>query len=243
MRCRTSGRSANRTTCWISALPPSSAGCDLPATISWSGRFSSSSSFSSRSGSRSISVSRLYVGTRRANPMVSTSGSKAVAIQPNSASDAPRSSQDRRSRARTSSISSCAQLRADPPQVSRVDLLQPLPRRGLAQRAEILLPISSRPSSIHCGAAHVGACTPLVIEPIGTSLVSKPGHSSLNMCAADPAVQQRHPVGALRQPQAHVRHVELRRVVLGAERDDAVQRDAGQQPGVRARRAAGGLPK
>ena len=128
MRCRTSGRSANFTTCWISALPPSSAGCDLPATISWIGRFSSSSSFSSRSGSRSISVSRLYVGTRRANPMVSTSGSNAVAIQPNSASDAPRSSHERRNRARTSSTSCLAQLRADPPHVPRVDLLQPLPR-------------------------------------------------------------------------------------------------------------------
>ena len=91
------------------------------------------------------------------------------------------------------------------------------------------LPSSSRPSSSHCGAAHVGPCTPLVIEPIGTSLGSNPGHSSLNMCAADPPVQQRHPVGALREPQAHVGHVELRRVVLGAERDDrgpAVRRAA-----------------
>ena len=42
-------------------------------------------------------------------------------------------------------------------------------------------PDSSRPSSSHCGAAQVGACTPLVIEPIGTSDGSKPGHSSLNI--------------------------------------------------------------
>ena len=31
---------------------------------------------------------------------------------------------------------------------------------------------------------HVEACTPLVIEPIGTSLASKPGQSSLNISAA-----------------------------------------------------------
>ena len=46
---------------------------------------------------------------------------------------------------------------------------------------------------------------------------------------AHPAVQQRDAVGPLRQPQTHVGHVELRRVVLGAERDDAVQRHARQQ--------------
>ena len=42
-------------------------------------------------------------------------------------------------------------------------------------------PASSRPSCNHCGAAQVRACTPLVIDPIGTSPASKPGHSSLNM--------------------------------------------------------------
>ena len=47
--------------------------------------------------------------------------------------------------------------------------------------AEVSLPISSRPSSSHCGAAQVGPCTPLVIEPIGTSLGSNPGHNSLNI--------------------------------------------------------------
>ena len=76
-----------------------------------------------------------------------------------------------------------AQLRANPPQVTRVDLLQPLPRAraptaGALGRSP---PESSRPSSSHCGAAQVGACTPLVIEPIGTSDGSKPGHSSLNI--------------------------------------------------------------
>ena len=38
MRWRTSGSSANCTSCWISCLPVSSAGCDLPAMTSWIGR-------------------------------------------------------------------------------------------------------------------------------------------------------------------------------------------------------------
>ncbi len=45
------------------------------------------------------------------------------------------------------------------------------------------------------------------------------------------AVQLGHPVRPLRQPQAHVRHVEPAPVVLGAERDDLVDHQAGQQPG------------
>src|SRR6478735_4264445 len=52
MRCRTSGSSAKRTISWISFLPPSSAGWDLPAMISWIGRSGWSSSFLSRPGSR-----------------------------------------------------------------------------------------------------------------------------------------------------------------------------------------------
>ena len=42
--------------------------------------------------------------------------------------------------------------------------------------------------------------------------------------AADVPVQLADAVGALPQPQAHVRHVELRRVLLGAEREQLVQR-------------------
>ena len=182
MRCRTSGRSANFTTCWINALPPSSAGCDLPATINWIGRSASSRSFSSRSGSRSIKVSRLYVGTRRANPMVNTPGSNAVAIQPNSASDAPRSSHDRRNRARTSSTSASRSCERIHHMCPGIDLMQPLPRVGLvaASRGRRCRAVRG-PAATTAGAAHVGACTPLVIEPIGTSAGSKPGHSSLNM--------------------------------------------------------------
>ena len=85
MRCRTRGSSAKRTSSWTSRLPPSSAGCALPATTIWIGRSGCSSSSVSRSRSRSISVSRLYEGTRRAKPMVRTSGSRTPSIQPSSA--------------------------------------------------------------------------------------------------------------------------------------------------------------
>ncbi|CKR53039.1 Uncharacterised protein [Mycobacterium tuberculosis] len=43
-------------------------------------------------------------------------------------------------------------------------------------------------------------------------------------------MQQRDAVGPLRQPQAHVCHVEFGRIVLGAQRDDAVGRQPRQQP-------------
>jgi hypothetical protein len=53
------GESVNWTICWMSSLPPSSAGCALPAITIWSGRSGSSSSAVSLAGSFSISVSRL----------------------------------------------------------------------------------------------------------------------------------------------------------------------------------------
>ncbi len=228
MRWRTSGRSANRTTCWISALPPSSAGCDFPATISWIGLSSSSSSCSSRSGSRSISVSRLYVGTRRANPMVSTFGSNAVEIQPNSASDAPRSSHERRNRRRTSSTSSARSCERIHHRWPGVDLLQPQPDAGVAERvrpgqlAAQLQPLRRRPGT-RVNAVGDRPDRHLVRVESGPQLVEHgPAH---------PAVQQRDTVGALRQPQAHVGHVEFRRIVLGAEREDPGGRYARQQHG------------
>ena len=229
MRCRTSGRSANRTICWMSALPPSSAGCDLPATISCTGLLASSSSASQpvrvAQHQRQPLVGRAPGGRTRS---VSTSGSKPLRSSP---------VRPRRAALQPGLAQPCAhvvdqlgaQLRADPPDVTGVDLLQPLPYAA-ARAAPRCEPASSRPSSSHSGAAQVGPCTPLVIEPIGTSAGSNPGHSSSNMLAADPPVQLRHPVGALGQPQAHVGHVEHRRVVLGAEGEDPVRP---------ARRAAG----
>ena len=90
-------------------------------------------------------------------------------------------------------------------------------------------PASSRPSCNHCGAAQVRACTPLVIDPIGTSSGSNPVPQLVEHGPAHAAVQQRDAVGPLRQPQPHVRHVELGRIVLGAERDDPFRRHARQQ--------------
>ena len=88
------------------------------------------------------------------------------------------------------------------------------------------------PISTSSRAVHVGACTPLVIEPIGTSRSSKPGHRSLNMPRLTCAVQLADAVGPLAEPQAHVGHVELRRVLLGAQRQQLVQRhaEAGEVP-------------
>ena len=242
MRWRTCGRSAKRTTCWMSALPPSSAGCDFPATISWIGRcLVEQQPFQASPGSRSISVSRLYVGTRRANPMVSTLGSNAVAIQPNSASEAPRSSHDWRSRRRTSSTSSdrsCERIHHRWPASTCCSRSQT--PGSLNDESD---PASSRPSCNHCGAAQVRACTPLVIDPIGTSLRVESAPQLVEHGPAHPAVQQRNAVGPLRQPQAHVRHVELGRIVLGAERDDPGRRHARQQRrGVVPISRAAGLP-
>ena len=60
MRCRTSGSSANFTICWMSCLPVSSAGWDLPAMTSWIGR----------SGSSSSRLSRVGVAQHQGEPLV-----------------------------------------------------------------------------------------------------------------------------------------------------------------------------
>ena len=57
-------------------------------------------------------------------------------------------------------------------------------------------------------ATQVGACTPLVTEPIGTSAVSNPGHRPGEHLPADRAVQLAHAVHPLGQPHAHHGHVE-----------------------------------
>ncbi len=179
MRCRTSGSSANRTISWISFLPPSSAGCALPAITSWIGRSGCSSSALSRSGSRSISVSRLYDGTRRANPIVSTSGSSAVSIQPSSAFAAPRCFQDFATRLRASSTSRWRSTRL------RAQSSEPGIWSTSGQSASVSSPSTSAPclaaSSKISRATQVGPCTPLVTEPIGTSASSKAGQRPLNI--------------------------------------------------------------
>ena len=206
MRCRTSAWSANRTICCTSSLPPSSAGCALPAMTSWIGRSGSSSSALSRSGSRIISVRRLYDGTRRAKPMVSTSGSNTDEVQPSSASVARAAATTRaggggpRRRGARAARGGSPRWRCRRP-------WRCAPSPGASVVIEV--PISRSASSKTSRATQVGACTPLVTDEIGTSAASKPGQRPLNIsrltmpCSCDP-------VGALGEAQAHVRHVEDR---------------------------------
>ena len=178
MRWRTSGSSANSTSCWMRRLPPSSAGCDLPAITSWIGRSGCSSSALRRAGSRSISVSRLYDGTRRAKPIVRMSGSSTSSTQPSSASDAPRCSQEMRRRRRTSCTSRSRSTRLVA-QRSAGGMLPAACHPWVSSASSSPTWAASR--SRISRATHVGAWTPLVIEEIGTSSMSKPGHRPENM--------------------------------------------------------------
>ena len=132
-----------------------------------------------RSGSRSISVSRLYDGTRRANPIVRTSGSNAESIQPSSAGADPRSTQEPASRLRASTTRRWRSSRLTD-QTSVPEILS-----TASQNASVSSLSGSAPwptaSAMTSRATQVGACTPLVIEPIGTSASSKAGQSPLNM--------------------------------------------------------------
>lgn len=205
MRCRTRASSANRTSSCTSRLPPSSAGCALPATTIWIGRSGCSSSSVSRSRSRSISVRRLYDGTRRAKPMVSTSGSRASSIQPSSAVPAPRCRQEARSRSRTSSTSWARRVRRSS-QMSRSGMSATESQRSEPPTASAssarCTPICRAPSRNTSGATQVGACTPLVTEVIGTSSASKPGHSPANMPRLTPPCSTETPLArwASRRP-------------------------------------------
>ena len=232
MRCRTSGSSAKRTISWMSFLPPSSAGCDLPAMTSWIGRSGSSSSRLRRSGSRSIRVSRLYDGTRRANPIVSTSGSRAVSIQPSSAGASP-----------------ALGRRLGQPLAGVVD--EALAQRALeVPQALAVDAVDQRPQGVGVVAVDVGAVLGGELEDLagdpgrGVDAVGDRADRDLGLVEGRPqsvehaarhvAVQLGDAVGALGEAEAHDGHVEDRGVaavvVLGAER---------QHPVRRARRASG----
>ena len=185
------GSSAKRTICWISALPPSSAGCDLPATTSWIGR------------SRVQQQARepLAVAQHQRQPLVGrhpageTDGQhvrvehrvgpaqlqrRRAALQPGRPHP-PAHLVDQRARAAGSAASQQHRVgRAVVPAPARVDLAGG-PRgavHAVGDRADRhLVGVESRPQA----AEHL------------------PG---------DRAVQLGHAVGALGQPQAHVRHVE-----------------------------------
>ena len=234
MRCRTSGSSAKRTISWISFLPPSSAGCDLPAMISCTGRSGWSRIFLRRAGSRSISVSRLYDGTRRAKPIVSTSGSRALSTQPSSALAIPRLRFDfvTRRRASCTSRSRSSRLTA---QIS-----VPGTSSTARKKESTSSPSGSAPreaaSSMTSRATHVGACTPLVIEPIGTSASSNAGHRPLNIsrltwpCSSETPLARceiRKPITAMLKT-ARVAAL----VVLGAEGQHVLDGYAGGRAGL-----------
>ena len=227
MRCRTSGSSAKRTISWISCLPPSSAGCALPAITSCTGRSGSSSSRLSRSGSRSISVRRLYDGTRRANPMVSTSGSSADSVQPSSAGEAPRLRQDLRSRTRTSSTNLDRSSRL-------VDHRSAAGTRSTTSQIDGSSESVSAPSflaSSKTSRADPGGRVHAVGDRRDRDLGLVEGRpQAVEHAAADLAVQQGDAVGALGETEAHHGHVEhaavAALVVLGAEAQDSVGRHA-----------------
>ena len=136
-----------------------------------------------------------------------------------------------------------SQLVSDPPQMTRVDLLQPRPGLHLAQLGQVLAaeqfaaeldPLRGRPGRR--------------VHPVGDRSDRhlgrvEPRPQFVEHLAAHAAVQQRDAVGALREPQAHVRHVELRRVVFGAEGEDALKRHARQQPGTADRCLLGSGPE
>ena len=126
----------------------------------------------SRSGSRSMRVSRLWVGTRRAKPIVSTSGSRMSSTQPSSAS-AHRAGSHWRTRLRASATTGPA-ARACGPLGRSQRMVGTRPQVAGSPRSQA--PRLRSMSWESNGSTQVGACTPLVIEPIGISVLSKPCH-------------------------------------------------------------------
>ena len=180
-------------------------------------------------GSRSIRVSRLYVGTRRAKPIVSTSGSRTSSTQPSSAWLAPRLSHDARTRRRASSHQRLRASAGAPPRPPRRAPGRPPPRpcASLVIRgADVPLPQLEHP------AVDPGRGVHAVRDRGDRHLVGVEARpQAVEHLPADHAVQLGDAVGPLRQPQPHDRHVEHRRVaagvVLGAEREDPLDRHAG----------------
>jgi hypothetical protein len=178
IRWRTAVSSAKRTSSWISRLPPSSAGWALPAMTSCTGRSGCNRIALSRSGSRSMRVRRLYDGTRRAKPIVRTSGSSTLSVQASSASVAPRCCQDCLTRLRASVTRPARSSRRTAQIRSSGTRSMPSQPCASSTRSE---PTSCSASAKTSGATQVGACTPLVTWVIGTSGESKPGQSPANM--------------------------------------------------------------
>ncbi len=160
-------------------MPPSSAGCDLPATTIWIGR----------SGCSSMALEPLRVPQHQRQPLVRG--------HPAGEADGEHVRVEHRAGPAQLGVGEAAlQLGGVHPAADLVD--QPLAQRP-AQRPQLLVrhlvhglpaagllqqrrPSRSR-STISSSSRHiqVGACTPLVTEVIGTSSTSKPGHSGWNI--------------------------------------------------------------
>ena len=228
MRCRTSGSSAKRTISWMSRLPVSSAGCALPAMTSWMGRSGSSSSFLRRAGSRSISVRRLYVGTRRAKPMVSTSGvERAVDPRGLGGCVAPL---DRRAAHPVAGVvdEAGAQGALEVPDLAVAELVDERPQGVGVVAVDVATAARGELDDL---ASDPGRAVDAVGDRRDRHLgLVERRPEAVEHAARHVAVQLGDAVGALGEAEAHHRHVEdaglAAVVVLGAEREDPVDRDA-----------------
>ena len=206
MRCRTSGSSANRTICWIERLAAVVGGVALAGDHQLH---------------RPLRVEQqrpqpLGVAQHQRQPLVGRHPAGEAdgehvrvehVVRPAQLGlgRAPRSSHDARTRRRTSLDQLPAQRVASRPQIARRTGPAAAPSRGPPRPVRARR--GSRARSTR-GAAQVGACTPLVTEPIGTSVGVETRPQRREHLAADAAVQLGHAVGPLAEPQAHVRHVE-----------------------------------
>ena len=237
MRCRTSGSSANRTISWISFLPPSSAGCDLPAMTSCTGR----------SGCSRSALEPLGVAQHQRQPLVRRDAAREPDREHVGVERGVDPLRSRRARRRAAARTCAAASRASSTSrwrstrlVSQISLPGTLSTTSKTRSGRSAS--GSGPGRAPCGAGQV---EDLARHPGGgVHAVGDRGDRPLvgvelrpeaaEHAAADLAVQLRDAVGALRQPEAHHRHVEHRRVaavvVLGAEREDA------GRPGRRGRR-------
>ena len=210
MRCRTSGSSANCTISWISFLPPSSAGCALPAITSWIGR----------SGSSSSALEPLGVAQHQRQPLVrrhaageadrqhvgvehvvdpAELGRRGAALQPRLRAAAPRASSTSRSRS----------MPLGRPRSSSPATLSTRVPVASASSTSVSAPCLASASSKTSRATQVGACTPLVIERDRHLVRVERRPQAVEHPAADlRRAACETPLARWREPEAHHRHVE-----------------------------------
>ena len=235
MRCRTSGSSASWTISWISFLPPSSAGCALPAMTSWIGR----------SGCEQQPLEALGVAQHQREPLVRRrrgARSRSSGRRGRGRRRSSRARPSRRHASPTSGPAACGRR-----------------RRAARAAARLTAQISA------AGTLSTAAQNPVGVVGVGVGALARgelddlagdPGRrvdavgdradrdlglvegrpQAVEHAAADLAVQHGDAVGALGEAEAHHGHVEDRGVaavvVLGAEGEDPLDRDARGGAGV-----------